>query len=299
MAPLLIPDTIKESVPFYLREVDLQVKQSSPEWNFGGYEYLPTEQNKVLFDVENVTEVIANNFMIDGIEGSLIQTSPILHTLFFLLFLFCLIAISIIYNREGSTIATNFRSIFSFRRLPVSNVKEQVTTSEVWSEFYLIFQTVLVFSIVVVTYLQDANLLIQSFRSYALTFAGVFLTIAVFIGLKYILYRVIASFFLSNDIKDWISRYFRLFEILGLIVFIPTILMVYLPEYRSFLFIAVAVVFVVSRIVVIIETFNIFVKNKVGTFYFFSYLCGTEIAPYFLYYKLVLSIIRIVGNNIL
>ncbi len=299
MAPFLIPDTIKESVPFYLREEDLQIKQSSPEWNFGEFEYLPTEQNKVLFDIENASDVIGSNFMIYGIEGSPVPYSPILNTLFFLLFLLCLITISIIYNREGSTIATNFRSIFSLRNYPVSNIKEQVTTSEVWSEFYMIFQAVLVFTIVVFTYLLDADLIIQSFRSYLLVFVGVFLAIAVFIGLKYIMYRIIATFFLSNDIKDWINRYFRLFELLGLIVFVPAILLVYLPEYRDYMFIAIAAVFIVSRLVVIIETFNIFVKNKVGTFYFFSYLCGTEIAPYFLYYKLVLSIISIVGNNIL
>jgi hypothetical protein len=48
----------------------------------------------------------------------------------------------------------------------------------------------------------------------------------------------------------------------------------------------------------VVEILNIFVKNKVGWFYFFVYLCGTEIAPYLLFYKGVLSLISIAGNNI-
>ena len=54
--------------------------------------------------------------------------------------------------------------------------------------------------------------------------------------------------------------------------------------------------FFINRLLVIISVLNIFVKNKIGAVYFFSYLCGTEIAPYLLFYKGVVSIINIAGN---
>jgi hypothetical protein len=88
-------------------------------------------------------------------------------------------------------------------------------------------------------------------------------------------------------------------EILGLILFFPTILYVYLPEIRDAIQILIIIIFISSRLIVLIELLNIFVKNKVGGFYFFAYLCGTEIAPYLIYYKGVVLLISISGNIII
>jgi hypothetical protein len=122
--------------------------------------------------------------------------------------------------------------------------------------------------------------------------------ISIFMGLKIVMYRTIGSFFLREDMKHWVSQYSRLFELIGIVLFLPVICYLYLHELRYFISIFFFVLFFISRLVIVVELLNIFVKNKVGYFYFFTYLCGTEIAPYLLFYKGVLSIISIAANNI-
>jgi hypothetical protein len=105
---------------------------------------------------------------------------------------------------------------------------------------------------------------------------------------------LISLIFLQNDIKNWINRYFRLLEFTGIILFLPTILYLYLPDIRNIMQLVILLVVIINRLIVIVELLNIFVKNKVGRFYFFMYLCGTEIAPYLMYYKVVVLLISIV-----
>jgi hypothetical protein len=118
-------------------------------------------------------------------------------------------------------------------------------------------------------------------------------------GVKIIAYRIIGTFFLPVDMKNWVTQYTRLIELIGLILFLPAICFLFLPELKQLMLVLFAVFFILSRLVIIIELLNIFVKNKIGWFYFFVYLCGTEIAPWLLFYKGVLSMINIAGINII
>lgn len=291
-----MPNTVEDSVSFYLRAEDVSYKYS-PNWNFGEFEYLHTDQNKIFFELDSAE--LLNTFGSQlGVNGLALSFSPLLNTFFFILFFLCFITFAIIYNREGNSFTANYRSVFSLSRYPVTLYKEQVTAGEIWGEFYMILQSVLVFTIIVFAYILYSGITFNTLNGIIVAFSGVFASVAVFKLLKLLIYKIISSFFLNNDIKNWIRRYFRLFELQGIILFLPAVLLIYLPEYRDYLFLFVLVIFLITRFIIAVETLNIFVKNKVGTFYFFSYLCGIEIAPYFIYYKLVLSIIRIVGNYI-
>jgi hypothetical protein len=48
-----------------------------------------------------------------------------------------------------------------------------------------------------------------------------------------------------------------------------------------------------------IAVLDVFVKNKIGFFYFIVYLCGIEIMPYFLLYSGLISLITVVGSIVL
>lgn len=185
------------------------------------------------------------------------------------------------------------------RSRPTATYKEQVATTEIWGEFFMIFQAILIFSIILFTYLWKGDFYLLTIKSFTISFLLIFLILSILAGLKFLVYKSISFFFLHKDIKNWINKYFRLLELLGVVLFLPAILYLYLPEIRPVMQVVILLVIVVSRLIVLIELSNIFVKNKVGGFYFFVYLCGTEIAPYLIYYKGVVLLISIAGNNII
>ena len=283
--PNLFPEAIKDSL-----------QPDSLSWSFGQYEYLPTDNLGVLF-----ADSLKRGFFhktTAGIEGTLSAFSVNVGSVFFILLFSCFLVFSLIFYREGATLSGNFNTIFSFTKRKITGYKEQVTTAEIWGEFYMIFQAILILSIIFYNFLWAREFVYASFKDFAVNFSLIFFLLSILFGLKFLMYKSISSFFLSKDFKSWISRYFRLLELLGIILFIPAILYLYLPEIRNDMELIILIVIIMGKIVVIIELLNIFVKNKVGGFYFFVYLCGTEIAPPLIIYKGVILLTNIAGNYI-
>ena len=295
--PFLITDTIQDSLSIYLKAEELPLRYDSLNFDFGNYEYLSTNQLGVFFAPDSTA--FETFLKINGNQGISFSLSPLISGIIFLIFLFCFVVFSAIFREERISLMGNFNSIFTLSRRPSKGYKEQVTTTEVWGEFFMIFQAILFYSIFIVTYLQDNELLELTFESYSINFLVVFVVLALLACFKYLIYKTIASFFMQNDMKNWITRYFRLIELSGVIFFIPLFAYVFLPESRFVLVILILLVFIILRLIIVVELLHIFVKNKIGGFYFFVYLCGTEIAPYLIFYKGMLSFISIAGNYII
>lgn len=300
--PYLITDILQDSVPFFLKAEDIPVKSDSLRFDFGHFEYLSTDETSLFFELDTVTGTVISktvHFQTDGHLGSLMPISPIFSTSIFFLFLICFIMFSLIFRKEGSLFMGNFKRVLSLKKHSLSGYKDQVTTSDVWGNIFMIFQAIAIFSIILFTFLLDKKLLLSPESSNSIIFIGIFFILTVLGGLKYLIYRVISVFFLKKDILNWINRYFRLLELKGIVLLFPAIIYFYLPEIRGEILLLIIFIFLIGRVILVIELLIIFVKNKIGTLYFFVYLCGTEIAPYFLFYKGLLSIIFISGNNII
>ena len=293
----LISETIKDSISIYLRKEEVVTRSDSIRWDFGQFEYLSTAKNGIFFN-DSAFEI--SHFLIsERVEGALIAFPLHIRSVLFIIFLLCFAVFSFIYSRERTALKGNFNTITSLRTRSLTAYKEQVTTAELWGEFFMIFQTILLFSIILFTYIWGSDFSMLTARSFAVNFLLILLLLSILAGLKFLIYRFISLFFLHNDIKNWINRYYRLLELVGVALFIPTILYIFIPEIREVMQMIILFIIIMSRLIVVIELLNIFVKNKVGGFYFFSYLCGTEIAPYLIYYKGVVLLISIAGNNIL
>jgi len=291
------PDTIRNSLPLMLRREVIHPVADSLPMNFGQYEFLPTDGNRLFFDVDS-TVTAALQLSPAGSVGINLPYTARVDSMIFLLFLFCFMLFAFVFRSEGVALTGNFKNMFTPWKRAVLIRKEQVTTTEAWAEFFLILQTILFVSIFLFTFLWDKGLSSLSSTNLSLIFTGVFLGVSMLVGLKFLIYKTIGAFFLQDDMRNWISHYSRLLELLGILLFLPLIFYVYLHEFRNITIVILCVLFLLSRLVIFIELLHIFVKNKVGGFYFFVYLCGTEIAPYLLYYKGVLSIISFAGNNI-
>lgn len=190
----------------------------------------------------------------------------------------------------------NFRQTLSPVKRQTAGFKGQVTTTEAWGEFFLVIQAMLVIAILGFTFLWDKGVAMLSLRLQLLTFSALLLLPVLLTSVKLLIYRIIALFFMPHEIKRWISNYYRLLELMGILLLLPALLSVFLPELKHGMLLLFLLIFVVSRFVIVFGLLNIFVKNKVGGFYFFVYLCGTEIAPYLMFYKGALLFIRLVGN---
>ncbi len=237
-----IPDTIQGSVPFFLKAEELPLRPDSLPVNFGRYEFLPTDTHRIYFDVDSLAATGIHPFHA-GIAGTAMPFSPWVESVIFLLFLICFVIFSLVFRREGVAFMGNFRNIITLGKRTASGYKEQVTTTEVWGEFFMIAQTILVITILLFTYSWDRGLSSFSLTEYFLFFAGVFSVLAALVGMKFLMYKTIGTFFLKNDIKNWTSRFFRLIEFVGVISFFPAVLYVYLHELRDIILIILLIVF--------------------------------------------------------
>jgi len=185
-----------------------------------------------------------------------------------LIFVFCFVILSFIFRREGWAFIDNFKHILAVRKRSASGFKEQVTATEAWGDFFMMLQTLSIVAILLFTFLWDRGLSSLTWRAYTVTFLGSLLILAIMILLKFLIYRTIGTFFLPHDMKHWTSRYARLLELLGVSLFLPALFYVFLPELRDLMLIIILFIFIISRLVIVIGLLNIFVKNKVGVFYF-------------------------------
>ncbi|MEA4916468.1 DUF4271 domain-containing protein [Proteiniphilum sp.] len=294
---VLESDTIRDTLPYYLKvEVEQAVSESSL-MSFGQYDFFPTDSTGFFWDLEKGVTLFTHTFP-TGTMGVPMPSSPWIDSVFFLLFLFSFVIFTFIFRWEGTALKGNFKSVLTFGKHSTTVHKSQVTKTEAWGEFYLLLQTILLFSIFLFSWLWSRGLSVFPAKIQSLVFIVIFLVLAILIYLKIGSYRLIGTFFLQNEMKGWATYYTRMMEIFGIAIFLPAVFYVYLHEIRNIILIALLVVFFISRLVIYIGLLNIFVKNKINPFYFFVYLCGTEIAPYLLLYKGVLFAITIVGDNI-
>lgn len=295
---ILVSDTISDILPYYLKA---EVEQAVPEsWrmDFGQYDLFPTDSSRILFDFEQEASLSMELFQ-SGTIGTAMPFSPWVQSAFFLLFLFSFMLFAFILRWESTALKGNFKTILTLGKQSPSIHKSQVTKTEAWAELYLLIQTILLFSIILYSRLWDEGFSLLPAATQLLAFIAIFVLLVLLIYLKIGVYRLIGTFFLQNEIKNWVSFYTRVMEILGIVIFLPAVFYVYLPEIRNIALLTLIFLFFISRLIIYVELLNIFVKNKISPFYFFVYLCGTEIAPYLLLYKGVLFAITIAGDNII
>ncbi len=291
-----IPQIPVDSVSLYLKK-DVIVQQSdSFRIGFSSFEYIPTDSTRLFFDVDTTTFVASSEQMVQGFSGVILPFSQTIQSIFFLLFVFCFVILAFWFNREGPTLAANFKNIFSGGMRSRTIFKEEITTTGVWSEIFLIFQTILISTIVLFTYSLNKGILDLFIKNVVFVFLAIFLGILLFIGVKYLVYRLIDYIFAEWGIGEWMEKYFRIIELSGLLIFIPALFFVFVPEYSRIAFFLLIIIFFITLMVVFWNLLNIFAKNKAGLLNYFLYLCAIEIVPFFLIYKGLVSLVNIAGN---
>jgi len=256
------------------------IGQSSDSIRVGflSFEYIPTDNTGLFFNVDSSTFSISSGQIPEGFSGVLLPFSQTVQSVFFLFFAFCFVIVAFWFNREGPTLAANYRNIFSggVRRRTI--FKEEITTAGIWSEFFLIFQTILILTIVFFTFFWDKGISDLSVKNKVLVFLAAFLGILLFLSIKYLVYKLIGYVFTEWGMGEWTEKYFRVVELMGVFVFIPAMFFVFVPEYAKIALFLLIIIFFIIMMVVFWNLLNVFAKNKVGLLNYFLYLCAIEIA---------------------
>lgn len=203
----------------------------------------------------------------------------------FALLLICFFCITRIYKDSSSFFRENIKLLFSSRES--INLFSETTIKEFWFNFILIFQTILLCAIILFDYflISDSNVIPHhSFYTICLFIV----VISSFLGLKYLLYRLIGWIFdIQSKMEVWLRTYTIVLEMVGVVAFIPTLILIYSLTLQLPVIIFFICLFLISRIILFYRATVFFLQSSVNILYLITYLCSVEIIPYiFLFYLL-------------
>lgn len=209
----------------------------------------------------------------------------------FALLLLCFVFLAHLYKDGLVFFRENSHLIFGTRKSV--NLFTKATLGDFWYNFVLVFQSILLAAIIVYAYFINKGFPLAE-RSSFLTI-GLFIVLISFVeSFKYLCYRFVGYLFdIQSSINVWLRSYMLIVEMLGLIAFIPTLLLVYADSYQDIILLLLLILFVVSRLVIFYRIILFFLQENVNSLYLITYLCSIEIIPYILLYNGLLYLYKI------
>lgn len=209
----------------------------------------------------------------------------------FALLLICFVFFTRIYKLGFSFFKENMR-VFLFPRKRQSTFNE-TTSTEFWFNFILVFQSILLASIILFDYFLETN---QSYTP-SHSFYTIVLFIAVislFLFLKFLIYKLIGILFnIKEAIGLWIKNYMLVLEMMGIIAFIPVLVLVYSQNYHDYLLVFFIFLFITSRLLLFYRLITFFLEQRVNFLFLIAYLCSVEIIPYIILYQVLIFLYKV------
>ena len=207
------------------------------------------------------------------------------------LLVLCFLLFTRIFKGGFTFFKESTRLLFSTREN--INLFSETTVTEFWFNFILIFQTILLSSIIFfdVFLEMDAYKLPQHSFYTILLFM---LTIFVFLLFKYLLYNILGYLFdLKERVKIWLRSCTIVLSMMGIIAFVPALMMVYSQNFHDYLLIFFLVLFIVSQLILFYRIIAFFLHENVNFFFLIAYLCAVEIIPYIILYQVLIYLYKV------
>lgn len=274
---------IKDTIPFFLqREVEAPV-DTIPVNEFLAYEFLSLDSSKLLYDVE----AFNHETLFTGLPALARPFVEQYGSSLFLLFAVLFVLSSLVFRESGRALFSNLRYIFTFSSRADNLYNEQITTSDVWGHMFFIFQTIVVSTILFFHLTLKHSSLLLEFQQYLILFALIMGAVFLFIFIKYTVYKLIGAVFSETKTNVLLDTYLWIIYLIGILSFLPLLLFIYIEEVKLYALLLILVIFLAGRFIIIAKGYTLFVKSHIGNLYFIVYLCGVEIMPYFLVYKVI------------
>jgi hypothetical protein len=203
----------------------------------------------------------------------------------FILFLFCSFISMQLFGAGRKLLSSMLYSLF--REKDRQSIFSETVDNELISKIFLCLQTVILISILVYcTFAHEWYLKFETVTQLFRLLGGTALLIIVFLLYKFLSNIVISSiFFEQENVHLWNDNFFSIMSLSGLVLFIPALLMFYVPEAFYFCFYFSLAFFLFVEILTFYKIFVIFFHHKSVLLYFILYLCAQELVPLYLSYK--------------
>lgn len=207
------------------------------------------------------------------------------------LLVLCFLFFTRIFKGGFTFFKENARLLFSTRAN--LNLFSETTVTEFWFNFILIFQTILLSAIVIFDiFLESDEYKVPQHSFY--TIILFMLTISVFLLLKYLFYRALGYLFDIRDrIRIWLRSCTIVLSMVGIIAFVPTLMIVYSQNFHNYLLIFFLGLFIISQLILFYRVIAFFLQGNVNFFFLITYLCGVEIIPYIILYQVLIYLYKV------
>lgn len=208
-----------------------------------------------------------------------------------ILLLVCFLFFTRIYKGGIVFFKENTRLLFSNREN--LNMFSETTIREFWFNFILLFQHVLLTAII----LFDLFLESDKYPLPQYPFVTILVSLSVlsvFIYSKILFYRFIGYIFnIKEYMKIWVRTYIIVLEMMGMIAFVPTLIMVYSQSFHYILLSFFIVLFILSRLILFYRIITFFLRQHVNFLFLIVYLCTVEIIPYIILYQVLIYLYKV------
>lgn len=215
----------------------------------------------------------------------------------FVLIILCFFFFSRIYKGSFSFFKENSRLLLSSRENP--NLFAETTVSEFWFNFILIFQAIMLSSIVLFDVFLESNENSVPHHSFSTTMLFM-LVISLFLFSKYLFFLLLGYLFdIKDKIQVWIRTYMIVIEMIGIIAFVPVLVLVYSQSYHDILIMFCLCLFIISHFILFYRVIVFFIQQNVNFLFLIAYLCSVEIIPYIILYQVLVYLYKIDLTNLL
>lgn len=202
----------------------------------------------------------------------------------FALLVICFFIFAYVYQGGFSLLRENLTMLFSIEKS--SRRQYETTSRDVWNNYLLVFSSFILIAICVYDALATycgLNTETSATQDYAslLTIISFVLILVIFFLIKYLLNIFVGYVF---DIKPNETGYrganVIALEILGIIYFIPTLLLIYSDYWHLQIIGFMLISFLIVKLILFYRIIVYFIREKFNFLFLFAYLCSLEIIPY-------------------
>jgi hypothetical protein len=224
-------------------------------------------------------------------NGELLSQWPAVLNVVCLLLLFCFLVNAALLGGSRRMFSAMFRLLF--QRQGRELVVDDVVSREVLAKIFLCAETVLLACLLAYCWICPRiaeETIPRFFQDLGVSFG----VVGGYIGYKFLTYLWMAQvFFSKEEWPYWNSQYFSIVSLSSLALFIPTIVILYVPGFRNIAFGFVFLYFIFVKILIPYKVFTIFFQQKSPYLYFILYLCTQELIPLFFVWKTLVHIYSI------
>lgn len=197
----------------------------------------------------------------------------------FCLLMLCVLFFAYIYKGGISFLKENMAFLFSPEK--ASRTYGQATVKEMIYGYFLVFQFVVLVSVCIYDVFTEYETYGASNGRPLTTVLSYIVLIALFLGAKDVIYIIIGYVFdIQKTISLWRRTYIVSVGTLGILYFIPTLLLIYSSYYHTYILVFMLILFLLVQITLFYQIIVFFINQKFNFLYLIAYLCTFEILPY-------------------